>query len=188
MQPIIWVDRFLSLCSSRYLVRVPDAFLADFLNRPALPGAVAHSEEAKSLILSPSPRADEPAQPDAEALYGFAHLEFLQTDFGREQLRAKVADGIFPHCPRLFCARATCLPCGVSAELRDNPALMFCPRCKAIYKLGKAEVCGAFFGMDYLDAMARQYPELAADEPMPKYVPRIFGFQILEQDAQPDSP
>jgi casein kinase II subunit beta len=187
MEPIIWVDRFLSFHSPQYLVPVPDAFLADFLNRPAPPD-VAHFAAAKSLILSASPPNDDPAQPDAEALYGLAHLEFLQTDVGRERLRAKIAAGIFPNCPRLFCAHTGCLPCGVSAELHDNPVMMFCPRCREIYKVGKADICGAFFGTDYIDAMVKRYPELAADQPTPIYVPRIFGFQILEKDALPDSP
>jgi casein kinase II subunit beta len=180
MQPLIWVDRFLSLPSSQYLVRVADGFLTDFLSRPCLPETVADADSAKSLILDPDRADDAPAEPDAEILYGLAHAAFLRTADGRALLQAKVADGVFPTCPRVFCQRTTCLPCGVGLDLRDNPVRMFCPRCREIYKIGNSKVCGAFFGIKYIDEMIGAYPELASGDPAPVYVPRIFGFRILE--------
>jgi hypothetical protein len=58
---------------------------------------------------------------------------------------------------------------------------MFCPTCGEIYKIGNSKLSGAFFGTEYIDVMIRTYRELARDDPTPIYVPRIFGFRILEQ-------
>jgi len=181
MQPLIWVDRFLSLPSSQYLVRVTDSFLTDFLSHPNVPETPLDVDAARSIILDPSHPADDSAQADAAVLYGLAHLEFLQTEAGLALVHAKAVQRVFPHCPRIFCRRTVCLPCGTGPELHDNPVRMFCPTCREIYKIGNAATPGAFFGMSYIKAMIAAYPDLALDEPVPAYVPRIFGFRLLER-------
>jgi casein kinase II subunit beta len=185
MNADIWVDRFLQRSSSIYFVRVPHSFISELLGSTRFTDSVPQFEVARGLILDPEFRLDSSLdvnviQSQAEILYGLIHAEFLATPDGCTQLMQKRSQSTYGHCPRLFCRRTLCIPCG-KREVKAAPAKRFCPTCRHIYRFDDSifsSIDGAYFGMDYIDIMLSLHPEIALAEPSPEYIPRIYGFRI----------
>jgi hypothetical protein len=175
------VDAFLALPSSAFFVRVPPEHLNAFLSTPRPLDSVTDFFGAARVLLGADPPRPE-LEREAQILYGWAHRHFLETDAGLDAMRAHARPAV--KCPRVFCRGTACLPCGVDAA----PALkLFCPACREVYQCRDplfADVPGAFFGREYAERLAALHPELALAGPPAEYVPRIYGFRILERPPQ----
>jgi casein kinase II subunit beta len=193
MEGDTWVDRFLSKPSSLYFVRVPREFLAQFLDSPRFPDQVAEFTLSRALILDIpiEERIDiTDIQPQAEVLYGVIHAEFLKGPPGCDLILQKSKARVYGHCPRLFCQKTLCIPCGQPGPKVDT-VKRFCPVCRQIYKLDNQIAIGtdgAYFGMEYIDVFVSLHPEVLVVEPREEYVPRIYGFRISRTAVELDEP
>ena len=66
-------------------------------------------------------------------------------------MRERYLAGRFGNCPRIMCEKQTCLPIGISEDLKIARVKIYCPRCKDIYspKKKSADADGAFFGTSF---------------------------------------
>jgi hypothetical protein len=61
---------------------------------------------------------------------------------------------------------------------------MYCPACREMYNFADPRfesVFGAFFGREYLGRIVVRHPQLAIEMAGEVYVPRIYGFRVLER-------
>jgi casein kinase II subunit beta len=165
-------------------VILPDPFLSDFHAEPS--DCVPDPESARALILTGS--AHPGLEEQAQVLDGLAHRAYLSTDDALDQIYAKWANREFRPCPRTFCRKVQCLPCGTSEELA--PLKMCCLACRETYSFADPRfefVFGGFFGREYLSRLVQRHPQLAVEIPSDVYVPRIYGFLLLERPDPPQN-
>ena len=192
MEHLDWVDTFFSRPSSFVFVKVSDDFLKKSLNDDSsyFRDKFDDFEAAKRLILT-NFSANDNIQQQAEALYGLIHARYLNTAEGAEKMAQKQKSKVFPHCPRVFCQKMTCVPYGITEELHDKTVKMFCPNCKEFYNVNDeriAKIDGAFFGPSWVQVLLKAHKELELPD-KPEYIPRIFGFKIYQPpDAQQRQP
>ena len=190
---LIWVKNFLSFPSSYVFVDVDVKFLKEFLeNFVATSSLITDFKESKKLIFASSIKevlaAPQSIQSQAEILYGLAHAKYLLTVEGQEKMISKQKSKIFAHCPRLYCQRTTCFPCGVSDSLQELSIKMYCPNCHEIYNVSDdliSNIDGAYFGLKWLECVCQSHPELRLSSQTPEYVPRIYGFRIYQPPEAP---
>lgn len=187
MKRLEWIQEFLGRPSSFVFVDVDPDFLIKSLDDANLQSKVENFEEAKKLILS-NEKTDENIQQQAEVLYGLIHARYLNSIEGMEKMVVKQKNHIFPHCPRIFCRKTTCVPYGITDELRDKTIKMFCPNCHEFYNVTDERIIkidGAYFGPSWVDLLCQRHKELELSN-TPEYVPRIFGFRIYHPPEEPN--
>jgi casein kinase II subunit beta len=185
-----WVVSFLARPSSVFFVTVPDPFLTDFVSRVPPSDLIPDPESAARLLLAGDASLRVPElDAQAQTLFGLAHRAFLASERGTDAIFAKWLHKSFRPCPRTFCRKTQCLPCGLTDDLVPNSLKLLCPACREIYNFrepGFEAVFGAFFGRDYADTLLRLHPEMGEGASPEVYLPRVYGFRVLERPDQPD--
>lgn len=188
MKRLEWIQKFLGRPSSFVFVDVNPDFLLKSLDDADIKLKIENFEEAKKLILT-NCTDDENIQQQAEILYGLIHAKYINTIEGMEKMLIKQKNKAFPHCPRVFCYKMTCVPYGITDELRDKTIKMFCPSCHEFYNVTDERIVkidGAYFGPHWVDLLCQMHKELEITN-KPEYVPRIFGFRIYQPPSEESS-
>jgi casein kinase II subunit beta len=84
----------------------------------------------------------------AEPVYALLHARYILTSEGLKAMRRKFESGVFGVCPRFRCDGQHLLPIGLSCDVGEGTAKVFCPRCKDVYE-SESEVDGAAFGPSF---------------------------------------
>jgi casein kinase II subunit beta len=180
-----WVASFLARPPSVFFATVPDAFLTDFASQVPASDLIPDPESAMRLMLTNDPSLRVPElDAQAQILFGLAHRAYLRSESATDAIYRKWEAKAFRPCPRTLCRRVQCLPCGLTDDLVPDSLKMFCPGCREIYNFrepGFETVFGAFFGRECADAVMRLHPEMGGDVNQEVYVPRIYGFRVLER-------
>jgi casein kinase II subunit beta len=185
-----WVASFLSRPSSIFFAAVPDGFLAHFVSQAAPSDQIPDIDSAARLLLTNDASLRVPElDAQAQILFGLAHRAYLASAGGADAIYRKWTVKAFRPCPRTFCRKTQCLPCGLIDDLVPDSLKMLCPGCREIYNFrepGFESVFGAFFGRECADAVMRMHPEMGGGVNPEVYVPRIYGFRVLGRPDAPD--
>lgn len=124
----------------------------------------------------------------ANHLYMRIHARYVVSRKGLEILRGKVILREYGTCPRHNCKSAPMIPTGFTTEFDHQRVRVFCPRCQDVFwpatHLESSHVidaaaftarCGQSLPMLLLKA----FPELVPQEGPKVYIPRIYGFKIV---------
>eukprot|EP00760_Papus_ankaliazontas_P005268 PhM_4_TR12477/c0_g1_i1/m.22639/K03115/CSNK2B; casein kinase II subunit beta len=222
---IPWISWFCSLKGNEFFCEIDEEYIHDDFNLTGLSSVVPFYSHALDLILdlesTPVLSSDQQQMVEAaaETLYGLIHARFLLTPRGLKLMEEKYRVAAFGRCPRVLCGAQAMLPVGQSDVLRESSVKLFCPRCEDIYYPRSSRhksLDGAFWGTTFAHLLimtlqqeggpnavlsvprstsgGSAYPPAGA--PIPKYVPRIFGFRVRKmispqqaaQQQQPTTP
>lgn len=61
------------------------------------------------------------------------HQRYILTAPGMQQMVAKLEDGVFGCCPRVYCDDQPVIPCGRSDTPGIDTVKLFCPNCMDLY-------------------------------------------------------
>ncbi|KAJ2722102.1 casein kinase 2 regulatory subunit [Coemansia sp. Benny D115] len=187
-----WIKWFCALKGHEYFCEVPESFIEDEFNLTGLSQAVNYYVEALEMILDIEDSSNDPQYTDeieaigtsAEVLYGLIHARYILTRVGLDQMADKYEHGDFGVCPRYCCDGAYVVPCGRTDVSERDPVKLYCPSCNDIYTPPSSrysKVDGAYFGTTFPHMFFQTFPSLIPEEPMPIYVPRIYGFAVNER-------
>jgi casein kinase II subunit beta len=159
----------------------------EFIDSRRFADSVPQFDAAKLLFLEPDSPMDpsldaKELQSQSEILYGLIHAAFLSTPEGCHQIMQKLEGKVYGHCPRLFCQKTPCIPCG-SADIKSDMLKRYCPTCRQIYRIENQlfrAISGVYFGMDYIEMFVGMHPEVVRVEGQTEYVPRIYGFKLAQ--------
>lgn len=184
-----WVPWFCSLEGHEFLAEAEEDFIRDNFNLYGLRPKIPHYREALEMILSPETPDEEDLQDEAflelyqnaSDLYGLIHSRFILSPRGLAIMREKYLSGKFGICPRVMCERQNVLPVGMSDELRTSRVKVFCPKCEDVYipKHKYGDLDGAYFGRSFPHILLQSYPDLSPSPSNGNYVPKIYGFKIV---------
>jgi casein kinase II subunit beta len=183
-----WVDSFLDQPSSRLFVRVEDDFIQNSFNLTGMKQRLTHFAPAYELIRQNTTFTARgevdlgTLQAEAEMLYGLIHTRFLLTKGGMQLMFEKFQEGDFQTCPRVNCRGAHCLPYGPSEEFGKSKVKMYCPCCCDVYNVNDpvlSKIDGGFFGPSWVHMFLQKYAMVIPKEASKIYVPKIFGFRLM---------
>jgi casein kinase II subunit beta len=179
----MWVSRFLSQGEHKGLVEVEMSFLEDGFNLYGLSDIVKDFERSWAVL------RDErsPKHPENEAaLYYMVHQRFILTREGMDRVAARVAAKGYGRCARVSCDNFPFIPVGTSDYPGEDTVKLFCFQCSEIYRPSgpMSQLDGCAFGRTFAHLLTIVRPELFVKKEVETYVPRIFGFQI-HQEQEP---
>mgnify|MGYP001030986596 CR=1 FL=1 len=190
---ISWVDWFFSQPFSQFFIRIDDDYLNNIENYYGIRQKVSFFNISLTIIRGQYIPEDsipktwpEHINDYALTLYGMLHARFLSTNKGLELMYQKYQKSFFEACPRTFCHNILCIPYGNSNDFGNSTVKMFCPNCNDIYHV-KNEECyfidGACFGNSWVHLFLQKYPEIVPKKMPEKYVPRLFGYQLYNNET-----
>eukprot|EP01057_Protomagalhaensia_wolfi_P002607 Protomagalhaensia_wolfi_Nauph_80__2606@NODE_2752_length_998_cov_13_958290_g2157_i0_p1_GENE_NODE_2752_length_998_cov_13_958290_g2157_i0NODE_2752_length_998_cov_13_958290_g2157_i0_p1_ORF_typecomplete_len295_score48_85CK_II_beta/PF01214_18/2_5e62_NODE_2752_length_998_cov_13_958290_g2157_i097885 len=208
-----WIQWYCSLYGHEVFAEVDEEFIRDGFNLFGLKQKIspAKYDKALEMILGPAPRQQDFTKKElvdiyqeASNLYGLIHARFITTPKGLLPMKDKYIQGVFGRCPRYLCEKQNVLPVGLTEELKQHRARVYCPMCQETYlprmsggsqrspspsadiddedddeEEGTApNIDGAFFGPSFPHIFLLQYTALIPKVPPEPYVPKVFGFRI----------
>eukprot|EP01053_Blabericola_migrator_P011154 Blabericola_migrator_1__11153@NODE_653_length_7026_cov_105_228625_g479_i0_p2_GENE_NODE_653_length_7026_cov_105_228625_g479_i0NODE_653_length_7026_cov_105_228625_g479_i0_p2_ORF_typecomplete_len325_score37_35CK_II_beta/PF01214_18/1_8e61_NODE_653_length_7026_cov_105_228625_g479_i09791953 len=208
-----WIQWYCSLWGHEVFAEVDEEFIRDGFNLFGLKPKISSSKYDKALemILGPAPRQQDfhkkelvDTYQEASNLYGLIHARFITTPKGLVPMKEKFMQGVFGRCPRYLCDKQNVLPVGLTEELKQHRARVYCPFCQETYlpRMSAASqrsptpsadiddedddedegtapnIDGAFFGPSFPHIFLLQYTALIPKVPPEPYVPKVFGFRI----------
>ena len=190
---ISWIDWFFSQPFSQYFIRIDNDYMENIENYYGIRQKVSYFSISLNIIRGKYVPEDsipknwpEHINDYALTLYGMLHARFISTDRGLELMHKKYQEFFFEMCPRTLCHNIYCIPYGNSNDFGNSTVKMFCPNCNDIYHV-KNEQCyfidGACFGNSWVHLFLQKYPEIVPKQNPEKYVPRLFGYQLYDNEA-----
>eukprot|EP01054_Gregarina_sp_Poly1_P002973 Gregarina_sp_Poly_1__2972@NODE_1832_length_3252_cov_230_314600_g1190_i0_p3_GENE_NODE_1832_length_3252_cov_230_314600_g1190_i0NODE_1832_length_3252_cov_230_314600_g1190_i0_p3_ORF_typecomplete_len281_score42_17CK_II_beta/PF01214_18/1_3e63_NODE_1832_length_3252_cov_230_314600_g1190_i023865 len=210
-----WIQWFCTLWGHEIFAEVDEEFIRDGFNLFGLKQKIAKYDKALEMILGPAPRQQDfhkketvDIYQEASNLYGLIHARYITTPKGLAPMKEKYLQAVFGRCPRYHCERQNVLPVGLTEELKQHRARVYCPMCQETYvprACGPAHnsptpseykgdvdedddddeedaasnnIDGAFFGPSFPHIFLLQYTILIPKFPPTAYVPKVFGFRI----------
>mmetsp|Transcript_1361 Transcript_1361/g.3956 ORF Transcript_1361/g.3956 Transcript_1361/m.3956 type:complete len:269 (-) Transcript_1361:98-904(-) len=189
-EEITWIEWFCHLKGNEFFVEVDEDYIQDDFNLTGLSAQIPYYESALNMILDFDDQDDqllEDQQPlvetAAQMLYGLIHARFIQTSRGMAAMLDKYNAYVYGTCPLAQCEalNQAVLPIGMSDQLRQSPAKVFCPHCREVYfpKSSRLECLdGAYFGTSFPHLFFLTYSQLVPQTLPAPFVPRIWGFKI----------
>jgi len=122
---------------------------------------------------------------DASELYGMLHSRFIFTARGLALMYQKYIGGQFGTCPRVLCEKQLLLPIGMSNEPKTSRVKTYCTKCGEVYapKDKNLNLDGAYFGTSFPQAFVLAYETMIQHKEPQKYVPKIFGFKLVNKQG-----
>lgn len=185
-----WIQWFCNLKGNEFFCEVDEDYIQDDFNLTGLTTQVPYYEHALNMILDFDDQDDqlpEDHQPlvetAAQMLYGLIHARFILTSRGMSSMLEKYNHLTYGTCPMASCDSMSqaVLPIGMSDQLRQSAAKVYCPRCREAFypKSSRLEALdGAYFGTSFAHLFLLTYPHLVPQESPRLYVPRVYGFKI----------
>jgi len=192
-EEITWIEWFCHLKGNEFFVEVDEDYIQDDFNLTGLSAQVPCYEDALNMILDFDDQDDQ-RQPEelnreplvetaAQMLYGLIHARFILTSRGMAAMLDKYNAYVYATCPFTQCEQMNqaVLPIGMSDQLRDSAAKVYCPHCRETYfpKSHRLECLdGAYFGTTFAHLFFLTYQHLVPPSVPTPHVPRIYGFKI----------
>ncbi|KAI8081519.1 casein kinase II, regulatory subunit, partial [Halteromyces radiatus] len=184
-----WVDWFISLKGNDYFCKVDDSFIADRFNLVKLEECIPrYYLEALDMMTDNFDyrEYDQTTRIEIEKmamhLYGLIHARFILTNTGMAKMMIKYKQAIYGTCPRYYCKHQALLPIGLSDQPFTHTIKLYCPQCEDVYNIYSsqhASMDGAYFGTTFAHLFLQTHPSLLPMKSSDHYVPRIFGFKIM---------
>ena len=181
-----WVSKLLNSPYGKYLCKVDLDYIRDKFNLTYLERDVTNFRKAYSIIVdSDSEDLDDEFADEAIQLYGLIHARFILTPAGLLKMYSMFKEKRFGTCPRIMCENCPVLPVGLSDRPGKSQVHVYCPRCRDIYIPSRDNdeyfVDGAWIGTSFPHFLLQTYKDLPFNKEPNKYVPKIFGFKLLEK-------
>lgn len=176
-----WVGEFLGLPENIALVKVPRDFIADRFNLIGLSKNIPNAEGALKVLLD---SAEGSSDHRATTLYYLIHQRYIFTKEGLEEVFERVIHGDYGVCKNIACASAKLIPLGLTDLPDVSHVKLYCHNCRAIFHpegdLRRLDACA--FGRSFPHFLVMTYKHHFEKSKYSKYVPRIFGFRVFEDD------
>ena len=189
-EPITWKKWFFSQTYSKYFVEIDDDYLKNTFNYYGFRQKVSDFALSLNCIQGEYTPTDIrpqfwPSSIDKTSflLFGLLHARYLQTQSGIEKMYSKYQDHCFEKCPRSLCNGFQCIPVGISDDTMHSSIKFYCPLCQNVYEPYDVEssiIDGAFFGKSWVAPFLEKYKSVLPKEPKDQYVPKLFGFSIVD--------
>ncbi|ORZ07638.1 casein kinase II, regulatory subunit [Absidia repens] len=189
-----WIDWFLGLSGNEYFCKVDDSFILDRFNLTKLDESMPRFYLQALDMLTDNFDYREYEQGTrveiekmARHLYGLIHARFILTGTGMAKMKLKYEQAIYGSCPRYLCKNQSLLPVGISDQPLTTSVKLFCPQCEDVYNVRSsqhASLDGAYFGTTFAHLFLQTHPSLAPTKSSDHYVPRIFGFKLMDKNQQ----
>lgn len=181
-----WVDWFISQKENKCFCKIDTAFMNDHFNLYGLRAKLSNFREAIHTIRSEfDPNEEEEDHSEAIKLYGLLHARYIITVEGMAKMYKKYSAGDFQRCPRVLCNGTECLPYGCSEIENEGTLKFYCPNCGDVYEPERSiyrNIDGAYFGPSWVHIFTQQYSDITPPTDPVKYVPRVFGFKVRQQE------
>lgn len=183
-----WIDSYCDRPGNEFYTKVPVSFITDPVIYHSV-GVCYHGENFEEIVesivddLSISSVDSASMSSAIIDVYDLFHARYMISADGLQQLQRKFNDGGFGHCPRSFCRGQRVLPVGLHDELGKSTVKIYCPCCKDVYipvDVKHRVIDSAAFGTTLPHLFLMKYPQEV--EIHLKYIPRIFGFRIEEEN------
>ena len=127
---------------------------------------------------------DKNVEMQAAELYRLLHSQYVLTKEGLGKIRERYIQGVYGHCPRVYCNSHVVFPVGLDDRPGISNTKCFCPKCRDIYDpVSKLQsIDGSAFGRSLPHLALQQYPDLCPVRSSGEYSARIYGFR-LHHDA-----
>ena len=154
-----WIQWFVNLRGNSFFCEVDEEFIQYDFNLTGLQSLVPYYDYALDFILDVDVPTDtltddqqEIVESAAEILYGLIHARYILTARGMQRMFDKFQENEFGRCPRVYCSGQSCLPTGMSDQMRNYPVNIYCPKCQELYyprSAKQAGLDGAYFGTTF---------------------------------------
>lgn len=183
------IDLILSSRVGRYFCEIDRDYIVDKFNLTGFTQDLPDFERCYRSLLSPTPtlaaKEDDSVFCELVQAYGMIHNRFIMTSAGVQSMQRKFINGAFGFCPRYHCRRQNFLPVGLSSVLGDECVVMYCANCEDIFRFPQSIFLdGAFYGTSFPLFFLLSFPEFIPKSRGVNYVPKVFGFQLKENDMQ----
>lgn len=176
-----WIFKFISIQEHKHLARIQDHFLEDRFNFYGLREKINEYENAYYAILDNGPSTDIINESN---LYYLAHQRYITTKAGLEDIMGKVLNRDYGTCCRVECKDMPLIPTGMSNELKKSKTKLYCFNCRGLYEPRGSikRLDGSAWGIGFAHLLILIYPYHFERKKTEPYVPKIYGFKVLETD------
>lgn len=181
-QSTTWIDQYMETEIGGLLLKVPIEFIKDKFNMFGISKHVENYEKSHKILLG---LADEAEDCDPVTLYNMIHQRYVFTKIGLEDIFEKVMRKEYGVCRNISCSQSPLIPTGLTDIPRISTVKNYCCNCRALFnpkgRLSLIDSCA--FGRSFAPFMVMTYKNNFPKTDYGKYVPRIFGFRIFEDDS-----
>jgi casein kinase II subunit beta len=176
-----WIEWHCELPQNRFLCEVDRTFIEDKFNLYGLKAVIKGYEDARLRILDlddDSELDEQTVTYDERNLYGLIHARYIMSGHGLDRMHRKYKNREFGVCPRIMCEEQPVVPMGMSWDLKQTRACIYCPRCNEVYNTEQCQLDGAYFGPSFPHMFFMTYEP---DIPTPyfdQYTPKVYGFRV----------
>eukprot|EP00866_Antonospora_locustae_P001941 jgi/Antlo1/1941/719 len=176
-----WIEDFMMLAENRALVRVPQEFIEDRFNLVGLGKDIQNVERGLRVILGD---LVDTGACKVRILYYMIHQRYIFTKQGLEEVFERVIQGDYGVCRNIACASAKLIPMGLTDLPEISTVKLYCYNCKLLFHptggIERLDACA--FGRSFPHFLVMTYKNHFPKSKYGKYIPRIFGFRVFEDD------
>lgn len=177
----VWLDEFLSSPENSALIKVPREFIEDRFNLIGISKDVPNADKALKVLKG---EISDKGTYSVETLYYMIHQRYIFTRQGLDEVFERVLHNDYGVCRNISCASTKLLPLGLTDLPGISRIKLYCHNCKVIFQpQGSIEnLDGCAFGRSFPHFLIMTYKSHFPKSKYSKYVPRVFGFRIFEDD------
>lgn len=175
-----WAGEFFKKKENTFLARINDDFIEDSFNLVGLNKKIENLKRSYNAILDKTGSHD---YIEESSLYYLLHQRYIYTITGVEDILEKVMNKEYGTCPKVGCSTKL-IPCGESNDPRVSATRLYCHNCVCLY-MSKAPIKaldGCAWGTSFPMFLILTFPFKFKKKATTPFIPRLFGFQVCEQD------
>ncbi|EAY20900.1 Casein kinase II regulatory subunit family protein [Trichomonas vaginalis G3] len=181
-----WIGDFLHTENLDWIAKVDNFFLGDDFNLNGLSDEVKNYKNLIKVLRGTEPE-DMPytieTDRELQKLYMLIHARYIYTESGLYQIYESYQEGAYGKCPRIACNGQKCIPYGMSTKYGVSPCLIYCPRCKDVYRSPNPEMNrwdGCAFGPYFAHVFERDLSHLLKIPKCEECKLSIKGFKLAD--------